>query len=141
MPDKVKRSDGRPALQNVVRGAVGLAGRLLSRDVNFQPKTGGLATYQVFRLAHDRLGHFHQPDYTVVESQFFPTVSHPRGWSDRPEYELGSDGKIYRSTAHPLGAGNLPDYEFGPDGLIYRTPHHPEGGAVSPEYALQDVTG
>lgn len=97
--------------------------------------------YQVFRIIHHRLGQSRQPDYTVVEGRFFPTVSHPRGWSDRPEYELGADGKVYRSATHPLGAGDQPDYEIGPDCLLYRTQHHPDGGTASPDFELQEVAG
>lgn len=100
--------------------------------------------YQIFRvvyhrLHHHRLVHSNPPDYTVVEGQFFPTVTHPRGWSDRPEYELRNDGKIYRSAQHPLGAGLQPDYEIREDCLLYRTPHHPDGSAPSAEYELREM--
>jgi hypothetical protein len=95
--------------------------------------------YQIFRVVNHRLGQSNQPEYTVVEGRFFPTVAHPRGWSDQFEYELHNDGKIYRSAQHPLGAGSRPDYEIGADCMLYRTVHHPEGSASAPEYELREM--
>lgn len=97
--------------------------------------------YQVFRISTHLLGPSDQPVYTISEGRFFPTVNHPRGWSDRPDYELRNDGKIYRSADHPQGAGLQPDYEIGPDCLIYRTGHHPEGRSAAPQYELREMTG
>ena len=95
--------------------------------------------YQVFRVPTHWLGLSKQPDCTVTEGRFFPTVSHPRGWSNQPDYELRDDGKIYRSANHPLGSGSRPDYELGPDCLLYRTDHHPDGGSSVPDYELREM--
>ncbi len=76
------------------------------------------------------------PDYTLSEGLFYPTVTHPRGWSDQPDYELRSNGKNYRCQRHPLGEGQQPDYEFGPDGLMYRTEFHPDGRSTAPDYEV-----
>ena len=86
--------------------------------------------YQIFRVPTHQLGLSSQPDYTVREGGFFPTVSHPDGWSSDPFYELGPDGKIYRSH---------PDYDIGPDCLLYRTVFHPEGLSPAPQYEIREM--
>lgn len=95
--------------------------------------------YQIFRLPTHHLGASRHPDYTVTEGHFYPTINHPRGWSDKPEYQLGNDGKIYRSAHHPLGLGRAPDYEIGPDCLIYCTNNHPDGPLSAPQYELREM--
>ena len=95
--------------------------------------------YQIFKVPGNQLGSTDQPHYLVIDGRFFPTVSHPRGWSAYPEYELRNDGKIYRSTNHPLGVGATPDYEIGTDCLLYRTPEHPDGELSTPEYELREM--
>ncbi len=94
--------------------------------------------YQIFRLANHRLGQSNQPVFTLSDGLLYPTVSHPGGWSDKPNYELCEDGRIYRSANHPLGAGQQPDYEIGPDCLLYRTEHHPDGKSSLPEYEVRE---
>ena len=96
--------------------------------------------YKLFRTATHHLGGSTEPDYLLDEGQFFPTVDNPRGWSEKPDYELRADGKIYRCPHHPLGAGSLPDYEIGADGLLYRTAAHPDGPTDQPDYALSDLS-
>jgi hypothetical protein len=97
--------------------------------------------YQIYRVPSRHMGFADGPDYLVIDGKFFPTVSHPRGWSAYPEYELRNDGRIYRSANHPQGIGMTPDYEIGRDCLLYRTPYHPDGEAAVPEYELRDVAG
>jgi hypothetical protein len=95
--------------------------------------------YQIFRLPAHKSGPSHLPDYTLSDGLFCPTVNHLRGWSDQPDYELKSDGRIYRSPHHPLGASCDPDYEFGPDGLMYRTDSHPDGRSQAPDYEVREM--
>ena len=96
--------------------------------------------YKLFRTPVHHLGASTEPDYLLREGLFFPTATHPRGWSEKADYELGTDGKIYRRPDHPLGAGTLPDYEIGPDCLLYRTAAHPDGQTESPDYFLSEVS-
>ncbi|MGD9369248.1 MAG: hypothetical protein PVH87_26305 [Desulfobacteraceae bacterium] len=133
------RSGGRPLSLPAERGRWCFGGtfRCGCRETNIH--SGGRAMYQVFRVPTHHLGPSDQPDYTVSEGLFYPTVSHPRGWSDRPNYELREDGRIYRSSHHPLGAGGEPDYEIGPDCLMYRTDQHPDGRSTLPEYEIREM--
>ena len=77
--------------------------------------------YKLFRTPVHHLGASTEPDYLLREGLFFPTATHPRGWSEKADYELGTDGKIYRRPDHPLGAGMLPDYEIGPEEVCFFT--------------------
>lgn len=95
--------------------------------------------YQIYRVPTHHLGPSDQPDFTLREGLFFPTVGHPDGWSKDPLYELGSDGRIYRCSHHPLGSGTQPDFEIGSDCLLYRTAHHPEGRSMAPQYEIREM--
>ncbi len=78
------------------------------------------------------------PVYVLKDGQLFRTVYHPDGWSDRPDYHLGTDGKIYRTENHPHGLGEMPDYKFGTDRKLYRTISHPDGINPTPDFELND---
>lgn len=78
------------------------------------------------------------PVYILKDGKFFRTAFHSDGWSDQPDYLLGSDGRIYRTKNHPNGLGEMPDYEFGKDKKLYRTPDHPEGKLKTPEFEIND---
>ena len=78
------------------------------------------------------------PVYTINDGHFFRTINHPKGWTEHPDYSLGSDGKLYRTKHHWLGYSNLPDYEFRGNRQLYRTEHHPEGHSDIPEYEIKD---
>jgi hypothetical protein len=95
--------------------------------------------YSLFRTPAHHLGRCPQPDYILYAGKFYPTVTHPRGWSQKADDELRADGKIYRCADHPLGSGHLPDYEIGPDCLLYRTAAHPDGNAEAPDDALNEI--
>lgn len=95
--------------------------------------------YKIFRTPSHNLGRSIDPDYLLYEGKLYPTATHPRGWSEKADYELGADGKIYRCDGHPLGRSPLPDYEIGKDCLFYRTDAHPDGKIAAPEYALSEI--
>ena len=95
--------------------------------------------YKIFRTPVHHLGPSIDPDYLLYGGKLYPTATHPRGWSESPEYELRPDGKIYRMEDHPLGAGDQPDYTIGPDCLFYRSDGHPDGPAPAPEYELREL--
>jgi hypothetical protein len=95
--------------------------------------------YKIFRTPAHHLGRSSEPDYLIYEGKFYPTATHPRGWSEKADYELRADGKIYRCADHPLGGGSLPDYEIGPDCLLYRTDSHPDGRNAAPDYELSEI--
>jgi hypothetical protein len=96
--------------------------------------------YKIFRTPAHHLGSSTEPDYILDGGKLFPTVSHPRGWSDAADYELKADGKIYRCRHHPLGAGIAPDYQIGADSLLYRTETHPDGNHPAPEYEVRELS-
>jgi hypothetical protein len=95
--------------------------------------------YKIFRTPVHYLGSSPDPDYLLYAGKLYPTATHPRGWSESPDYEMRADGKIYRAEGHPLGAGNVPDYTIGPDCLFYRSDGHPDGPLTSPEYELREL--
>jgi hypothetical protein len=95
--------------------------------------------YKIFRTPAHHLGRSTEPDYLLYEGKLYPTATHPRGWSEKADYELRADGKIYRCADHPLGGGSLPDYEIGPDCLLYRTDAHPDGKVATPDYELSEI--
>jgi hypothetical protein len=95
--------------------------------------------YKIFRTPAHHLGRSTEPDYLLYEGKLYPTATHPRGWSEKADYELRADGKIYRCADHPLGGGSLPDYEIGPDCLLYRTDAHPDGKVAAPDYELSEI--
>ena len=96
--------------------------------------------YKIFRTPAHHLGEASEPDYLLYEGRFYPTATHPRGWSEKADYELRQNGKIYRLDDHPLGSGRQPDYTIGPDCLLYRTDTHPDGVAAAPQYELRELS-
>jgi hypothetical protein len=54
------------------------------------------------------------------------------------DYELGPDGKLYRTASHPLGPAKAAAYEFRNGCGLFRTADHPQGGSDLPEYELCD---
>ena len=52
--------------------------------------------YKIFRTPAHHLGRSTEPDYLLYEGKLYPTATHPRGWSEKADYELRADGKIYR---------------------------------------------
>ena len=96
--------------------------------------------YKIFRTPAHHLGQSTEPDYLLYEGKLFPTATHPRGWSQKADYELRADGKIYRCADHPLGSASLPDYVIGADCLLYRTDTHPDGETATPDYELSELS-
>ncbi len=78
------------------------------------------------------------PVYTISDGKFFRTITHPKGWSENPDYILGDDGKLYRTEYHWQGVSALPDYEFRGDRQLYRTGNHPDGPVSEPDYEIRD---
>ncbi len=78
------------------------------------------------------------PVYTMRDGKMFRTVNHQLGWSEKPDYSLGSDGKLYRTDSHSEGIGDFPDYEFRGNRKLYRTDYHPEGVSDIPEFEIHD---
>lgn len=72
------------------------------------------------------------PVYVVSNGMFYRTVHHPLGWSETPDYEFRSDGRLYRPSS------DRPDYEFRGDGKLYRSAGHPSGPGETPEYVIRD---
>ncbi len=77
------------------------------------------------------------PDYVIRDGKLYRTVSHPDGWSDQPDYEIRSDGKIYRILTDAIRTPDAPFYEFHHI-LIYRTAAHPDGLSKEPDYYISD---
>lgn len=78
------------------------------------------------------------PVYTLTDGEFYRTVYHPQGWSDKPDYTLATDGQIYRTPYHPDGTGDSPDYHIQPDLALARSADHPDGKPGIVDFRLEE---
>ena len=78
------------------------------------------------------------PDYVIENGEFYRTITHARGWSERPDYTLQADGMVCRTRHHPLGASETPDFRLHNKGRLYRTTNHPDGPSIMPVYEIRD---
>ena len=104
----------------------------------FKMKQHTLKVFPVLEKERDSRLKADMPVYIVKDGRFFRTAYHPQGWSQTPDYRLGSDGRIYRTKNHPEGSSDQPDYEFGRDSKLYRTISHPKGLSDLPEFKIND---
>ena len=77
------------------------------------------------------------PVYVIRDGRFYRTINHPAGWSDAAEYEIRSDGKVYRVEEEGNISGQTAVYEFR-EIMLYRTPAHPKGACERPDYYIYD---
>jgi hypothetical protein len=89
---------------------------------------------KLYRTQNHPMGPSNVADYIIEDGKIYRTINHPEGWSQRPEYELGEDGKIYPIPAKDKCAC----YEFRNDALLHRTAAHPLGYGQKGDYAIFD---
>lgn len=76
-------------------------------------------------------------DYVIRSGKMYRTVDHPLGWSDVPDFEIGSDGGVYMFCTAGTTGEKLPVYEF-KNLFLYRTGNHPKGLSTEPDYYISD---